>query len=199
MSGYCVETGIFWAISVAIFFSAEINPRPHITRERRTGRLSPQRRSFISIRSGFSSIRQAPSLIVLFIMFAAARIPASRAILAHGLAGARLLPRCAAVARSPAVKSAASSLSPYSATLSERAAPTRVFLRTLSQSARTRDAAATEQAQNEEGPEIRTFEDLQQLGVHPTLTDAIKSQFGYTEMTPVQIKSVRPALAGRDL
>lgn len=46
---------------------------------------------------------------------------------------------------------------------------------------------------------ITRFADLSQLGVHPAIVRSIVQGMKYEDMTPVQSKTIRPALAGKDL
>lgn len=50
----------------------------------------------------------------------------------------------------------------------------------------------------EDGPPAQ-FRDLLQLGVNPALVDVITRRLGFNDMTDVQSKTIRPALAGKDL
>jgi ATP-dependent RNA helicase MSS116 len=47
--------------------------------------------------------------------------------------------------------------------------------------------------------EISTFQDLETIGVHRNLLDAIIKDMGYDDMTPVQAKTIAPALKGTDM
>lgn len=44
-----------------------------------------------------------------------------------------------------------------------------------------------------------SFDDLSRLGVHPNLLKAITQDLKYNEMTPVQAKTINPALKGTDM
>jgi ATP-dependent RNA helicase MSS116 len=46
---------------------------------------------------------------------------------------------------------------------------------------------------------VESFKDLHKLGVHRTLTDAIVKDMGFEAMTPVQAKTINPALKGTDM
>ena len=67
----------------------------------------------------------------------------------------------------------------------------------------TESAAAVDSADTEgaaAGNAITTsFADLQKLGVHRNLTNAIISDMGYETMTPVQSLTINPALKGTDM
>lgn len=47
--------------------------------------------------------------------------------------------------------------------------------------------------------EASRFADLEQLGVHNNLLKAIVDGMGYEDMTPVQSKTINPALKGTDM
>lgn len=47
--------------------------------------------------------------------------------------------------------------------------------------------------------ESRTFTDLEELGVHPNLLKSIVRDMQYDTMTPVQAKTIEPALKGTDM
>lgn len=66
----------------------------------------------------------------------------------------------------------------------------------------TESAAATAQdvAPDASSSEpIDSFKDLHKLGVHRALTDPIVKGMGYDRMTPVQAKTIIPALKGTDM
>lgn len=46
---------------------------------------------------------------------------------------------------------------------------------------------------------VESFKDLHKLGVHRTLTDSIVHDMGFDLMTPVQAKTINPALKGTDM
>lgn len=48
------------------------------------------------------------------------------------------------------------------------------------------------------GP-VENFADLQKLGVHNSLLKSITQGMGYERMTPVQAKTINPALKGTDM
>lgn len=50
-----------------------------------------------------------------------------------------------------------------------------------------------------ETEEVTKFRDLSQLGVHNNLLSAIVDGMGYESMTPVQAKTINPALKGTDM
>lgn len=65
----------------------------------------------------------------------------------------------------------------------------------------TESAAVTEDAASgaaNDAP-IDSFLDLSKLGVHRVLTDAVVKGMGYETMTPVQAKTINPALKGTDM
>jgi hypothetical protein len=68
-------------------------------------------------------------------------------------------------------------------------------------STESNSAAAADSAASTHGePEIDTrFESLADVGVHPNLLRAILGDMGYENMTPVQAKTIRPALQGSDM
>ena len=57
--------------------------------------------------------------------------------------------------------------------------------------------AAAPQAQEEDAP--GKFASLAELGVHPSLLKAITVDMGYEQMTPVQDKTIKPAMDGTDM
>lgn len=63
------------------------------------------------------------------------------------------------------------------------------------------DAAVAESKvpENEAVGEISSFRDLETLGVHRNLLDAITQDMRYDTMTPVQSKAINPALKGTDM
>lgn len=46
---------------------------------------------------------------------------------------------------------------------------------------------------------VEAFAELEKLGVHRNLLDAIIKDMGYENMTPVQAKTINPALKGTDM
>lgn len=62
------------------------------------------------------------------------------------------------------------------------------------------EATATEQtpSSTEDGP-VELFTDLPKLGVHQNLITCITDNMGYERMTPVQAKTINPALKGTDM
>lgn len=60
-----------------------------------------------------------------------------------------------------------------------------------------RDAEGVEEVAAEEG--ITLFKDLKDLKVSPNLLDAIVKDMKYERMTPVQAKTINPALKGTDM
>ncbi|KAL7938132.1 P-loop containing nucleoside triphosphate hydrolase protein [Trichoderma chlorosporum] len=63
------------------------------------------------------------------------------------------------------------------------------------------DAAVAEEKvpENAAVGEISSFQDLETLGVHRNLLDAITQDMRYDTMTPVQAKAISPALKGTDI
>lgn len=59
--------------------------------------------------------------------------------------------------------------------------------------------SAAEQTQSSSTVEITDFEDLHAIGVHPNILNAITRDMGYKTMTPVQAKTINPALKGTDM
>ena len=59
-------------------------------------------------------------------------------------------------------------------------------------------AAAETEAPAADGQVVR-FADLDKLNVHPNLITALTKGFGYDTMTPVQAKTINPALKGTDM
>lgn len=47
--------------------------------------------------------------------------------------------------------------------------------------------------------EVTSFQDLEAIGVHRNLLDAITKDMGYDSMTAVQAKTINPALKGTDM
>jgi ATP-dependent RNA helicase MSS116 len=47
--------------------------------------------------------------------------------------------------------------------------------------------------------EVSNFADLADLGVHPSLITAVTKHMGYQTMTPVQSKTISPAMKGTDM
>jgi ATP-dependent RNA helicase MSS116 len=58
-------------------------------------------------------------------------------------------------------------------------------------------AAQTEETKAE--PNAAYFKNLETQGVHPNLIQAITTDFGYSVMSPVQDKTIAPALKGTDM
>lgn len=65
------------------------------------------------------------------------------------------------------------------------------------------EATATEQSAPSTGSTsnepVELFKDLPKLGVHQNLIDSITQDMGYERMTPVQAKTINPALKGTDM
>lgn len=63
------------------------------------------------------------------------------------------------------------------------------------------EAAVAEEsaAQPAAAEEMSSFQDLETIGVHRNLLDAITKDMGYETMTPVQAKAIAPALKGTDM
>jgi ATP-dependent RNA helicase MSS116 len=63
------------------------------------------------------------------------------------------------------------------------------------------EAAATEEPASPSIPNgpVELFSDLSALGVHRSLIDAITRDMKYERMTPVQAKTINPALKGTDM
>ncbi|PNP51964.1 hypothetical protein THARTR1_07173 [Trichoderma harzianum] len=64
------------------------------------------------------------------------------------------------------------------------------------------DAAVAENnapVESEAVGEMSSFQDLETLGVHRNLLDAITQDMQYDTMTPVQAKAISPALKGTDM
>jgi ATP-dependent RNA helicase MSS116, mitochondrial len=60
-----------------------------------------------------------------------------------------------------------------------------------------RDAEGVEGVAAEEG--ITLFKDLKNINVNPNLLEAITKDMRYERMTPVQAKTINPALKGTDM
>ena len=60
-------------------------------------------------------------------------------------------------------------------------------------------AAAVQPAQETASDEVVSFDGLSDLGVHKNLLRAITDDMGYGTMTPVQAKTINPALKGTDM
>lgn len=92
----------------------------------------------------------------------------------------------------PAARSAASTLPRPVASLKSFASFTRLY---------SSEAAAAESAAPETAAtgEISSFRDLEAIGVHRNLLDAITKDMRYDSMTPVQAKTINPALKGTDM
>ena len=64
----------------------------------------------------------------------------------------------------------------------------------------TEAEAAAEQTRTESNGQAATdFEDLRSLGVHDNILRSITRDMGYKTMTPVQAKTINPALKGTDM
>lgn len=63
----------------------------------------------------------------------------------------------------------------------------------------TESTATAEGAQDADADHIDSFKDLGSIGVHSCLTDNIVAGMGYDKMTPVQAKTINPALKGTDM
>jgi ATP-dependent RNA helicase MSS116 len=63
------------------------------------------------------------------------------------------------------------------------------------------EAAAVQEEISHPAParDLVNFKDLTQVGVHGSLIDAIVKDMGYESMTPVQSKTINPALKGTDM
>ncbi|VUC27222.1 unnamed protein product [Clonostachys rosea] len=63
------------------------------------------------------------------------------------------------------------------------------------------EAAALQEERAHPAPahDVVNFKDLTQVGVHGSLIDAIVRDMGYESMTPVQSKTINPALKGTDI
>lgn len=92
----------------------------------------------------------------------------------------------------PAARSAASALPRPVASLKSFASLNRLY---------SSEAAAEETVTPETAAtgEITSFHDLEAIGVHRNLLDAITKDMGYESMTPVQAKAINPALKGTDM
>lgn len=70
------------------------------------------------------------------------------------------------------------------------------------QLARFYSAEASEASENSNAPQsddITKFRDMESLGVHPKIIDAIVGGMKYEDMTSVQSMTIKPALIGKDL
>lgn len=81
-----------------------------------------------------------------------------------------------------------------------------VPLKAIAQFSRTYSSeAVAEESQNAEAAavaapgEVTQFAELAQFGVHENLLGAITKDMGYETMTPVQAKTITPALKGTDM
>lgn len=92
----------------------------------------------------------------------------------------------------PAARSAASTLPRPVASLKSFASLNRLY---------SSEAAAAETVAPETAAtgEVTSFRDLEAIGVHRNLLDAIIKDMGYDSMTPVQAKAIAPALKGTDI
>lgn len=63
----------------------------------------------------------------------------------------------------------------------------------------TEAEAAAEQTRAEGNGQVTDFEDLRNLGVHENILRSITRDMGYKTMTPVQAKTINPALKGTDM
>lgn len=63
----------------------------------------------------------------------------------------------------------------------------------------TEDAAPKQTAPPTEDGPVELFGDLSKLGVHRNLIRCITDNMGYERMTPVQAKTINPALKGTDM
>jgi hypothetical protein len=92
----------------------------------------------------------------------------------------------------PAARSAASTLPRPVASLKSFASLNRLY---------SSEAAAAETVAPETAAtgEITSFQDLEAIGVHRNLLDAITKDMRYDSMTPVQAKTINPALKGTDM
>lgn len=59
--------------------------------------------------------------------------------------------------------------------------------------------AAAEAIESQPAEEVTDFDDLEGLGVHPNILNSITKDMGYKTMTPVQAKTINPALKGTDM
>lgn len=91
----------------------------------------------------------------------------------------------------PAARSAASTLPRPVASLKSFASLNRLY---------SSEAAAAETVDPETtAGEVTAFQDLEAIGVHRNLLDAITKDMRYDSMTPVQAKAINPALKGTDM
>lgn len=90
---------------------------------------------------------------------------------------------------------------PTAAALSRRSAP--LNLKALAFASRpynTEAVAQDDRKSHDSGPgEYTDFSELSQLGVHENLLKAIVRDMEYETMTPVQAKTIAPALKGNDM
>lgn len=61
------------------------------------------------------------------------------------------------------------------------------------------EVSATDDAPQPPQGDVVRFEDLASLGVHPKLIESITKGLKYETMTPVQAKTINPALKGTDM
>lgn len=118
-------------------------------------------------------------------------------------AGCRLLQRSASVASYHTRKLESPRLAQQSGS-ALRYSGSRLPVLALRQTARfnSSEAPATEAAVEEDEPQGAQpprFKDLLQMGVHPTIVSTITQRLGFQNMTDVQAKTIRPAMAGKDL
>ncbi|KAK5998507.1 ATP-dependent RNA helicase cyt-19 [Cladobotryum mycophilum] len=86
------------------------------------------------------------------------------------------------------------------ASLSRPIAPLKNIANFVRLYSREADAVREETPVVENAPtEVLSFRDLEKLGVHPNLVNAITEGMGYATMTPVQAKTINPALKGTDI
>lgn len=91
----------------------------------------------------------------------------------------------------PAARSAASTLPRPVASLKSFASLNRLYS--------SESAAAETVAPETTAGEVTSFQDLEAIGVHRNLLDAITKDMRYDSMTPVQAKAINPALKGTDM
>lgn len=97
---------------------------------------------------------------------------------------------------------AAAALARYSAAPSTQLATPLKAVASIARAYST-DTVAASQSDAPTDPEtdglVVKFQDLENHGVHPNLLRAITSDLGYESMTPVQAKTINPALRGTDM
>lgn len=91
----------------------------------------------------------------------------------------------------PAARSAASTLPRPVASLKSFASLNRLYSSEAAAETVAPETAAT--------GEITSFQELEAIGVHHNLLDAITKDMRYELMTPVQAKTINPALKGTDM